>query len=84
MIFLLCRTIISEVFVPSFKRKLLAAHNSFPWKILQGTYLFSRFYSAHLSVSSRKQGFCFQNMGGGTKGYEARCGAQLANSPSLA
>jgi hypothetical protein len=33
---------------------------------LQGTSLFSIFYSATLSVTSRKQVFCAQNMGGGT------------------
>jgi folate-binding protein YgfZ len=41
------------------------AYNSFRWTILQGTSLFSRFYSATLSVSSRKQGICIQNTGGG-------------------
>ena len=54
---------------PPFSRKLRTkaeiAHNSLPWTILQGTSLFSRFHSAHLSVNSRKQGFCLQNTGGG-------------------
>jgi hypothetical protein len=42
-----------------------APHNSFCWKILQGTSLFSRFYGAALPVSFRKQGICSQNRGGG-------------------
>jgi hypothetical protein len=39
--------------------------NSLSWTILHGTSLFSRFYGATISVSSRKQGICLQNMGGG-------------------
>jgi len=35
-----------------------------------------------MSVSSRKQGICLQKYGGGTKRTGARCGGQLANSPS--
>jgi hypothetical protein len=44
------------------------AHNSFARNILQGTSLFSIFCSAALPVNQRKQGFCAQNMGGGTRG----------------
>jgi hypothetical protein len=54
---------------PPSSRNLLAeaesTHNSFHWTILQGTSLFSRFYSATTPVNSRKQGFYQQNMGGG-------------------
>jgi hypothetical protein len=65
---------IQEVFSPGTllptSRMLLAeaesAHNSLSWTILQGTSLFSRFYSATIPVNSRKQGFCVQNRGGGT------------------
>jgi hypothetical protein len=39
--------------------------NSISWNILQGTSLFSRFYSATLPVNSRKQGICLKNTGGG-------------------
>jgi hypothetical protein len=64
---------ILEVFPPGpsppSSRKLLAeaesTRNSFPWTILQGTSLFSRFYSATMLATSRKQGICLQNMGGG-------------------
>ena len=43
------------------------SRNSFAWNILQGTSLFSIFCSATLLVTSRKQGFCAQSMGGGTR-----------------
>jgi hypothetical protein len=43
------------------------SRNSFARNILQGTSLFSIFCSATLPVSSRKQGFCVQSMGGGTR-----------------
>jgi hypothetical protein len=60
---------IPEVFMPRSSRRLLAeegiARNSLSWKILHGTSLFSRFYGATMPVSSRKQGICLQNMGGG-------------------
>jgi hypothetical protein len=79
IISLLRRTMISEVFLqiivrhllfaPLFSRKRLGeaetARNSLSWNILQGTSLFSRFYSATLPVSSRKQVICIQNRGGG-------------------
>jgi hypothetical protein len=43
------------------------SRNSFARNILQGTSLFSIFCSATLLVTSRKQGFCAQSMGGGTR-----------------
>ena len=77
MILSLRRTMILEVFLPIIvpgwthsSRKLPteaeSPHNSFSWKILQGTSLFSRFCSATMPASSRKQGICLQNRGGGT------------------
>src|ERR1039458_4494914 len=81
IITVLRRTIIPEVFLrtssryvlfaPSSSRKLPegaeTARNSFDRNILQGTSLFSIFCSATLLVTSRKQGFCAQSMGGGTR-----------------
>ena len=58
------------LFTPLFSRKRLeeakTSRNSFARNILQGTSLFSIFCSATLPVTSRKQGICLQNMGGGT------------------
>jgi len=60
------------LFAPLFRRKrpveAETARNSLSWTILQGTSLFSIFCSATLPVTSRKQGFCVQNRGGGTRG----------------
>jgi hypothetical protein len=47
--------------------------NSLSWNILQGTSLFSIFCSATLPVTSRKQGFCVQSMGGGTQYANCAC-----------
>jgi hypothetical protein len=59
-------------FSAAFSLKLLEeakmSHNSFARNILQGTSLFSIFYSATLPVNQRKQGFYAQSMGGGTRG----------------
>jgi hypothetical protein len=55
MISLLCRTMVSEVFMqPSIQKRLSEAetsHNSFSWNILQGTSLLSRFYSEPMLVN---------------------------------
>jgi hypothetical protein len=63
--------VLGVLFAPSVSRKLPAeaetARNSFAWNILQGTSLLSIFCSATLLVTSRKQGFCAQSMGGGTR-----------------
>ena len=57
------------LFAPHFSRERAAEaetpRNSLSWRILQGTSLFSRFYSATLPVTLRKQGICLQNRGGG-------------------
>ena len=62
-------TVRRVLFAPSFSRKLPeeaeTPRNSLSWRILQGTSLFSRFYSATLPVTLRKQGICLQNRGGG-------------------
>jgi hypothetical protein len=59
------------LFAPPFSRKrsteAKTPRNSLSWTILQGTSLFSRFYSETLPVNSRKQGICLQNMGGGAR-----------------
>ncbi len=56
------------LFARSFSRKLPVeaetSPNSLSRRILQGTSLLSGFYSATLSVTSRKQGICIQNTGG--------------------
>jgi len=65
-------TVRHVLFAQPFSRKWLGedemARNSFAWYILQRTSLFSIFCSATLLVTSRKQGFCVQNTGGGTRG----------------
>jgi hypothetical protein len=43
------------------------ARNSFGWNILRVSRLLRGFYSATMPVNQRKQGFCAQNMGGGTR-----------------
>jgi len=44
------------------------SRNSLSWTILQGTSLFSIFYSATLPVNPTKQRLCVQSRGGGTRG----------------
>ena len=75
--FPLCRTMILRSLpsnrrpgASSLSRKLPkeaeTSRNSLFRRILRGTSLFGRFYSATLPVSQRKQIFCPQNRGGGT------------------
>jgi len=52
---------------PSSRKRPVEAktsRNSLSWTILQATPLFRRFYSATLSVTSTKQGFYAQSIGG--------------------
>ncbi len=57
--------------------------NSFTRNILQGTSLFSIFCSATLSVTSRKQGFCAQNTGGGMAPQNSTTQVPSPLAPSL-
>jgi hypothetical protein len=58
-------------FPPRFSQKLPeeaeTARNSLFWNILYGTSLLSIFCSETMPVTSRKQGICLQNTGGGTR-----------------
>jgi len=70
MISPLCRTIILRSFLPILPEPFFiwkppaeaeSSRNSLFWNILQGTSLFSRFYSETIPATSRKQGICLQN-----------------------
>jgi len=57
---------------PRESKCLESSRNSLSWTILQGTSLLSGFYSATMPVTSRKQGICLQNRGGGTRSSKVR------------